>query len=79
MKTYWLEHRENRISFGQLSNIHNKSATAFTSNNSSDERRIYSPVTFEDVARKSVANSPIKSIFSGRGRGERKRKESVVS
>lgn len=38
-----------------------------------DDRRVYSPVTFHDVARRSIANSPVKSIFSagggGRGRG----------
>ncbi|XP_011301082.1 soluble guanylate cyclase 88E [Fopius arisanus] len=28
----------------------------------SDERRIYSPITFQDVARRSVANSPTKNI-----------------
>jgi guanylate cyclase, other len=71
MKTYWLEHRQNRISFSQMANIHNKAASGFSGNNNSEERRIYSPVTFEDVARKSVANSPIKSIFSGRGRETR--------
>lgn len=27
----------------------------------SDERRIYSPITFQDVARRSVANSPTKN------------------
>lgn len=27
-----------------------------------EDRRIYSPITFQDVARRSVANSPIKSI-----------------
>lgn len=38
-----------------------------TTNN--DERRVYSPVTFHDVARRSIANSPVKSIFSAGGRG----------
>ncbi|XP_020293807.1 soluble guanylate cyclase 88E [Pseudomyrmex gracilis] len=28
----------------------------------SEERRIYSPITFQDVARRSVANSPTKSV-----------------
>lgn len=31
------------------------------------DRRIYSPVTFEDVAMRSIANSPSKSLGSGRG------------
>lgn len=28
----------------------------------SEERRIYSPITFQDVARRSVANSPTKTV-----------------
>lgn len=32
-----------------------------------EDRRIYSPVTFQDVARRSIANSPVKSLYSGRG------------
>lgn len=37
-----------------------------------EDRRVYSPVTFQDVvARRSIANSPVKSIFSAsRGRGK---------
>lgn len=31
-----------------------------------EERRIYSPVTFEDVAMRSVVNSPVRTIFSAR-------------
>ncbi|CAO1381025.1 unnamed protein product [Diamesa hyperborea] len=37
----------------------------------SEERRVYSPVTFEDVARRSVLNSPVRNIFSARGRASR--------
>ncbi|XP_055377567.1 soluble guanylate cyclase 88E [Condylostylus longicornis] len=36
----------------------------------SEDRRIYSPVTFQDVARRSVANSPVRNLFS-RGRESR--------
>jgi guanylate cyclase len=32
-----------------------------------DERRVYSPVTFQDIARRSIANSPVK-INKQRGR-----------
>lgn len=32
-----------------------------------DDRRVYSPVTFQDVALRSIANSPSKSCFSGKG------------
>lgn len=35
-----------------------------------EDRRVYSPITFEDVARRSIANSPVKSIFSARSRGK---------
>lgn len=39
--------------------------------NNVDERRVYSPVTFEDVAKRSVINSPVRNIFSARGRVSR--------
>lgn len=32
-----------------------------------EDRRVYSPVTFQDVAMRSIANSPVKSLYSGRG------------
>lgn len=45
--------------------LHNKAE------NSAEERRVYSPVTFEDVAKRSVINSPVRNIFSARGRTSR--------
>lgn len=36
-----------------------------------DERRVYSPITFEDVARRSIINSPIRNLFSAHGRVSR--------
>lgn len=36
-----------------------------------EERRIYSPVTFEDVAKRSVINSPVRSIKSAKTRASR--------
>lgn len=53
-------------------------ATAGTTANNED-RRVYSPVTFHDVARRSIANSPVKSIFSagGRGRGNERRQLTI--
>lgn len=42
--------------------LHNKSAE-----HSSDERRVYSPITFEDVARRSNVHSPMRNLFSGHG------------
>lgn len=48
----------------------NAAALALTGNPNNEDRRVYSPVTFHDVARRSIANSPVKSIFSAtRGRG----------
>lgn len=32
-----------------------------------EDRRVYSPVMFQDVALRSIANSPVKSLYSGRG------------
>jgi guanylate cyclase, other len=45
--------------------LHNKT------DNNVEERRVYSPVTFEEVAKRSVINSPVRSIFSGQGRVSR--------
>jgi guanylate cyclase, other len=45
--------------------LHNKAE------NSVEERRVYSPITFEDVARRSILNSPIRNIFSAHGRVSR--------
>lgn len=45
--------------------LHNKAE------NNVEERRVYSPVTFEDVAKRSTINSPVRNIFSGRGRVSR--------
>lgn len=45
--------------------LHNKAE------NSIEERRVYSPVTFEDVAKRSVINSPVRNIFSSHGRVSR--------
>lgn len=42
-------------------------AAGIGSNSNIEDRRVYSPVTFHDVARRSIANSPVKSIFSARG------------
>lgn len=45
--------------------LHNKADSTV------EERRVYSPVTFEDVAKRSVINSPVRNLFSGRGRTSR--------
>lgn len=36
-----------------------------------EDRRVYSPITFEDVAKRSIVNSPVRSIFSARSRTSR--------
>lgn len=36
-----------------------------------EDRRIYSPITFYDVAQRSIVNSPVRSICSGRGKCDR--------
>lgn len=45
--------------------LHNKAE------NNVEERRVYSPVTFEEVAKRSVINSPVRNIFSSHGRVSR--------
>lgn len=40
--------------------LHNKSAES----GGNEERRVYSPITFEDVARRSIVHSPIRNLFS---------------
>lgn len=45
--------------------LHNKADSTV------EERRVYSPVTFEDVAKRSIINSPVRNLFSGRGRTSR--------
>lgn len=84
MKTYWLECRDDEkenekvnhdheVTSNHQVNIdrrmsmpgglhHNKIGSIL------DERRIYSPITFEEVAKRSVINSPSKSIKSAKSR-----------
>lgn len=60
--------KRNSISIG--SSRQGSANIAATSTTSVEDRRIYSPVTFDDVAQKSFANSPVRSIYSAsRGRG----------
>ncbi|XP_037823993.1 soluble guanylate cyclase 88E isoform X1 [Lucilia sericata] len=41
-----------------------------------DRSRIYSPVTFKDVARRSIANSPVRSLYGGSMVSQEKGRES---
>ncbi|XP_037034237.1 soluble guanylate cyclase 88E [Bradysia coprophila] len=61
--------KRNSISFG--SSRKGSGTVAAMSPNTADDRRIYSPVTFDDVAQKSFANSPVRSLYSARGRDSR--------
>lgn len=56
---------DRRMSMPQYTLQHNKAE------NNMEERRVYSPVTFEDVAKRSILNSPVRNIFSARGRVSR--------
>lgn len=48
-------------------------STPLTPYNRSDAAsdRVYSPITFDEVAKRSVVNSPVRSILSGRSRSAR--------
>ncbi|XP_037956727.1 soluble guanylate cyclase 88E [Teleopsis dalmanni] len=75
----------------ESNNIENSSATSTTStitadaaavaagtattSNTEDRSRIYSPVTFKDVARRSAANSPVRNLQSSSSSFERRREE----
>jgi guanylate cyclase len=68
MKTYWLDRRECRMPLvRRASSVGTKSDTDKLEKGSilglssiGEERRVYSPVTFQDIARRSIANSPVK-------------------
>ncbi|XP_059610596.1 soluble guanylate cyclase 88E [Phlebotomus argentipes] len=73
MKTYWLEEREHRKPLDRRVSIplspQKEPGTPVSA--APDDRRVYSPITFQDVARRSIAGSPVRSILSGRGRESR--------
>ncbi|PSN39730.1 hypothetical protein C0J52_19957 [Blattella germanica] len=65
MKTYWLERREFRMprrpsSVGAKSESEREKGSSLGLCGLIDDRPVYSPVTFQDIARRSVANSPVK-------------------
>ncbi|XP_017784523.1 PREDICTED: soluble guanylate cyclase 88E [Nicrophorus vespilloides] len=66
MKTYWLHGRESRPPLNRTltaGEVEVEGDGGATSTGSAEDRRtgIYSPITFQDVARRSIANSPIKT------------------
>lgn len=72
MKTYWLEGRQHRTPL--FKNIHPPLPSEETLGNGIlfdgiEERKStgYSPVTFKELARRSIANSPVKYAPSTRG------------
>lgn len=68
MKTYWLDRRECRMPLGRrASSVGTRSDSGKPEQASvlglisiGEERHVYSPVTFQDIARRSIANSPVK-------------------
>lgn len=72
MKTYWLQAKECRTPITRLTDSTAvEKESEVTSENKEfiqDSARVvvYSPITFQDVARRSIASSPVKSL--GRGK-----------
>lgn len=69
MKTYWLEGRENRTPITK--DIKTKKPVEIEGmfEEIDDSRTAgYSPITFREIARRSIANSPIKYVFTARGK-----------
>lgn len=66
MKTYWLQQREARTPIHRSLDppvVDSEIETTDRSLKSADDGRragVYSPITFQDVARRSIASSPIK-------------------
>ena len=74
MKTYWLDRRECRMplghrasSVGIKSDIDKPERSSILGLSTIEDRRVYSPITFQDIARRSIANSPVK-VNKQRGR-----------
>ncbi|XP_049836050.1 soluble guanylate cyclase 88E [Schistocerca gregaria] len=69
MKTYWLDKKEYRNPLMRMAIPGPKPQWEYDADRASmhgllgpsDERRVYSPVTFQDVARRSIASSPVKT------------------
>ena len=68
MKTYWLDRHELRMplarrasSVGTRSEGDRERGSTLGLATLGDERPVYSPVTFQDIARRSAANSPVKA------------------
>lgn len=63
--------KDRRVSIS-THNIQYKQSSGGLNSAGTEDRRVYSPVTFEEVARRSIANSPVKlHSFGPRGRENR--------
>lgn len=74
MKTYWLVEREHRIPLSRTIPAREsveapewEKCADDIKNLQEDRARVYSPVTFQEVARRSVDNSPVKLRTDNRG------------
>lgn len=80
MKTYWLLGRECRTPIPRLHQnktgtvelfgkpqISNPNSAAGSSKDLIGRAAVYSPITFQDVARRSIASSPVKTTLNSRG------------
>lgn len=82
MKTYWLKSKESRAPIPRINNTKSiESEVEIKSENKEfipDTGRVvvYSPITFQDVARRSIVSSPIKSF--GRGNFHEKLKNTSL-
>lgn len=71
MKTYWLESKDSRM---RIPKVNDSPVQALERNRESKDLLlqeagrpiIYSPITFQDVARRSIASSPIKANTRGK-------------
>lgn len=72
MKTYWLQAKESRAPISRISEAKPSEKLvdplSFSKEFLQEAGRVvvYSPITFQDVARRSIASSPIKTL--GRGK-----------
>jgi len=70
MKTYWLDAREDRIPLRRSLSANPERIEAHPEPSPmplTEDRRVYSPVTFQEIARRSIGSSPAKGA-SARGK-----------
>ncbi|ENN73695.1 hypothetical protein D910_02858 [Dendroctonus ponderosae] len=89
MKTYWLQGRECRTPVPRthlttmstskevVRAVNSTTSTPGSLKDLGARTVVYSPITFQDVARRSIASSPVKTAISNRGRSAKQWKHSV--